>query len=176
MFSRREGLSARFRNGIPLSHAFCRTGSMGLLLRIPFFRLPLTCRQDEEISSVVFLLTCFSSRCASRGPMTIILTCNFGLGNYLLKVVPVTISQESEKLSGLPELTITVHMTDRIERRTHKIRLIIHAAYPFIFLYLPDIGKIHQPSLEATSHTWEHCAARRFAALASLLPAAFVAV
>jgi len=40
---------------------------MVLLLRIPFFRLPLTCCQDEEISSVVFLLTCFSSRCASRG-------------------------------------------------------------------------------------------------------------
>src|SRR5258708_37745209 len=67
MFSRREGLSARFRHGIPLSHAFCRTRSMVLLLRIPFFRLPLTCCQDEEISSVVSLLTCFSSRCASRG-------------------------------------------------------------------------------------------------------------
>jgi hypothetical protein len=40
---------------------------MVLLLRIPFFRLPLTCCQDEEISSIVFLLTCFSSRCASRG-------------------------------------------------------------------------------------------------------------
>ena len=40
---------------------------MVLLWRIPFFRLPLTCCQDEEISSVVFLLTCFSSRCASRG-------------------------------------------------------------------------------------------------------------
>ncbi len=40
---------------------------MVLLLRIPFFRLPLTCCQDEEISSVVSLLTCFSSRCASRG-------------------------------------------------------------------------------------------------------------
>src|SRR5258706_14835027 len=40
---------------------------MVLPWRIPFFRLPLTCSQDEEISSVVFLLTCFSSRCASRG-------------------------------------------------------------------------------------------------------------
>ncbi len=40
---------------------------MVLLLRIPFFQLPLTCCQNEEISSVAFLLTCFSSRCASRG-------------------------------------------------------------------------------------------------------------
>src|SRR6266849_11174778 len=44
---------------------------MVLLLRIPFFRLPLTCCKDEEISSVVFLLTCFSSRCASRGTILI---------------------------------------------------------------------------------------------------------
>jgi hypothetical protein len=40
---------------------------MILLMRISFFRLPVTCCQDEEISPVVFLLTCFSSRCASRG-------------------------------------------------------------------------------------------------------------
>src|SRR5258708_17933722 len=40
---------------------------MILLMRISFFRLPVTCCQDEEISPVVFLLACFSSRCASRG-------------------------------------------------------------------------------------------------------------
>jgi len=40
---------------------------MVLLIRISFFRLPVTCCQDEEISPVVFLPTCFSSRCASRG-------------------------------------------------------------------------------------------------------------
>src|SRR5258706_9160612 len=40
---------------------------MVLLMRISFFRLPVTCCQDEEISPVVFLLACFSSRCASRG-------------------------------------------------------------------------------------------------------------
>ncbi len=44
---------------------------MVLLMRISFFRLPVTCCQDEEISPVVFLLACFPSRCASRGPIPV---------------------------------------------------------------------------------------------------------